>query len=80
MHYLICAIEKHFEVGGVSIIRMAEIMEEKGCITAYNLDGSSSVSLIINGQRANTPTTRGARPISDMIFFATALPSDPNAN
>ena len=40
------------------------------CKVAYNLDGGGSTHLIINGKKIHQ--TPNARPISDIIYFASA--------
>ena len=46
----------------------------KPCLVAYNLDGGSSNSLILNNQKVNSPKNPKKRPVSDIIYFATLVP------
>ena len=46
----------------------------KPCLYAYNLDGGSSNSLILNNEKINSPNNRKSRRVSDIIYFATLVP------
>lgn len=46
----------------------------KTCLYAYNLDGGSSNSLVLNGKKVNSPNNPKKRPVSDIIYFATLVP------
>lgn len=58
---------------GLTIQEMAEYMLTLDCDIAYNLDGGSSSSLVFNNKKVNSLDTHKKRPISDIIYFATAL-------
>lgn len=47
---------------------------DKDCLFAYNLDGGSSNSLILNDEKINSPHNPKKRPVSDIIYFATLIP------
>ena len=42
------------------------------CVMAYNLDGGGSTNVVLKGERIHT--TPGHRQISDILYFATAIP------
>ena len=72
LEYLIVAAEGPEQVKGTGLImrELVEIMVDKGCVQAYNLDGGSSVTIWFNGQRINAPETKN-RAVGDIIYFAT---------
>lgn len=45
------------ELTGVSLLKMAQLSQDLGCIQALNLDGGSSSSLYYQGKTVNLPTT-----------------------
>lgn len=64
---------------GLTIPEMAAFVEEvgyrfsdKGCLTAYNLDGGSTNTLYFNGGKINSPGGK-SRHIADIIYFATLV-------
>lgn len=64
---------------GMTIPEMADYVEElgyrfsqKGCLTAYNLDGGSTNTLYFNGRKINSPGGK-TRDIADIIYFATLV-------
>lgn len=52
----------------------ADAMIEKGCVKAYTLDGGQTATTVFNGQLINPVQFGWEKPISDVIYFATALP------
>lgn len=57
---------------GLSLRRMTDLAEEKGAVTAYNLDGGHSTSVYLCGVRINKiPKDRA---VGDIIYFATLVP------
>ena len=52
----------------------ANRIDELGCISAYTLDGGKTATISMRG-KAQNPIQRNERWISDMIYFATAIPS-----
>ena len=73
LHYLIviASIEPPYEKG-ILLTEFAEVLEDFGCKMAYNLDGGRSGTLIMNDQIQNFIYER---PVSDIIYFATAIPN-----
>ena len=48
-------------------------MEEKGCETAYNLDGGQTGTLLFHGEVYNEIAYKGVeRAMSDIMYFASA--------
>ena len=71
-HYLLCTVEKP----GLTLTEFAEELEKCGVRFAYNLDGGQTATLIFNQTRFNKAAYGGERPVSDMLYFATAVPND----
>lgn len=75
--YLLCVVEgKSNTSWGVLTSQMAELMLQKGCVQAYNLDGGKSSTLIFKGEPMNNVLWGGQRVVSDILYFATALPEE----
>lgn len=76
LRYLLCCVEgRRKETRGVNIEQLAKIMYDKSCAQAYTLDGGQSTSLIINNNLVNIPLWGGNRKLSEILFFATAIPN-----
>ena len=59
-HYiLVVADGRSSESEGLSLYELAQIMQQYGCETAYNLDGGGSSTMYFNGEVVNNPTTNG---------------------
>lgn len=58
---------------GLSLLELAQVMQDLGCTTAYNLDGGGSATMWFNGSVINNPTTFGdtiqEREVSDIIYI-----------
>lgn len=53
----------------------ADQMLNFGCKTAYSLDGGQTAVIVTNGKLINRPDYGYQRQISDIIYFATAVPN-----
>lgn len=53
---------------GVTMNQLAALMQEEGCMTAYNLDGGKSAVMVYDGQEISQPIGAG-RTISDIIYI-----------
>lgn len=74
LHYLFVVSDgRTDESTGLSLLELAELMKELGCVTAYNLDGGGSSTMWFNGKVLNRPTTFGdtitERSISDIVYI-----------
>ena len=74
LHYLFVVSDgRTDESTGLSLIELADLMKELGCVTAYNLDGGGSSTLWFNGRVLNRPTTYGdtieERSVSDIVYI-----------
>ena len=58
---------------GLTLLQLAEFMQELGVATAYNLDGGGSSTMVFMGEVINTPTTNGRRvserSVSDIVYI-----------
>ena len=59
---------------GLSLYELAEFMQSLGVTTAYNLDGGSSTSIVLNGRKINGLSSGKIRSVGDCIYFATLAP------
>ncbi len=69
-HYLLCTTEK------ATTEEFAAVIQKKGVRFAYNLDGGQSATLMFNGEVFNNVAYGGQREVSDILYFATAIPND----
>lgn len=76
LHYLLVTVnyDGHYHVP--TIEELAHQMLAFGVENAYALDGGQTATLVMNGQLMNQPDYGAERKISDIIYFATAIPSD----
>ena len=75
LHYIIVVADgRTDESEGLSLLELAQLMQSYGCITAYNLDGGGSSTMVFNGVVVNQPTTSGnsisERAVSDIVYIA----------
>ncbi len=52
---------------GLTLMELANIMKELGCVNAMNLDGGGSTVMYINGQVVNKPAVQGGIPLSHVL-------------
>lgn len=77
LHYLVCTVDGRSNLSsGCSTNEMADIMEKMKCITAYNLDGGQSTDMVFHDKVYNAVSNGGERRLSDIIYFATAVPEE----
>ena len=74
LHYIFLVSDgRTKESKGLSLLELAELMQDLGCVTAYNLDGGGSSTFWFNGRVLNRPTTYGKqieeRSISDIVYI-----------
>lgn len=77
LHYL-CAVcnQEPFHPGMLNMEDFAQCIYATGCQQAYTLDGGQTATLVMDNQIINMVNFGSERPISDIIYFATALPSE----
>ena len=57
-----------------TVARFQEIVAATGCRNAYCLDGGQTATIVMNDELVNRPVKGQQRKISDIIYFATAVP------
>lgn len=77
LHYLMCTVDgRSGQSKGITILELGEIMAQKDCETAYILDGGQTATLMYNDKVYNKVAYGGMREVSDIIYFATAIPNE----
>lgn len=73
--YLMVVVDgRSDENGGVTVAQLADFMGRMGCTQAFNLDGGNTATMVFNGSYFCEKTSGGERAISDIIYFASAMP------
>ena len=54
----------------------ADAMVRRGCLKAYTLDGGQTATTVFNGQLINPVQFGWEKDISDIIYFASAVPNE----
>lgn len=73
LHYklIVTTMEQDYTLG-MRLKDFAQLCQEEGAQTAYNLDGGLSTTLFFNGQRLNEQNRVNFRNIPDIVYFASA--------
>lgn len=58
----------------ITLSESTQFILEKGVHKAYNLDGGKTANMTFNGVLTADPTYAGERTMSDMFYFASAVP------
>lgn len=75
LHYLlVTANYGHGYSEMMTIPEFADRMVSFGCEKAYALDGGQTGIIVMNGQLMNRPDYGTQRTVSDILYFATAIP------
>ena len=53
----------------------ADVVHSFGCEKAYALDGGQTAIIVMNDQMVSIPSYGNQRMVSDIIYFATAVPN-----
>ncbi|MEE0955884.1 MAG: phosphodiester glycosidase family protein [Eubacterium sp.] len=73
-HYVMVVSDgRTSESAGLTLQQLAEVMQDLGCTTAYNLDGGGSTTMYFNGSIVNNPTSGHGikeRSVSDIVYIA----------
>lgn len=74
LSYLIVATEGPQQKGmrGLNLKEFTQLLLETGVPNFYNLDGGSSVTIMLCGNRINAPETKN-RYVGDIVYFATTV-------
>ena len=74
LHYLVVTANPEPEhPGKLDIHQFAQRLAETGCRKAYTLDGGQTAAIALDGELVNHVLYGQQRPISDIIYFATAV-------
>ena len=74
LHYLVVTANPEPEhPGKLDIHQFAQRLAETGCQKAYTLDGGQTAAIALDGELVNYVLYGQQRPISDIIYFATAV-------
>ena len=76
LHYLLVAVNTENQYRTVpTMAEFAAAMHKMGCNKAYALDGGQTAVVVMNDELVNRPDFGYQRQISDIIYFATAIPN-----
>ena len=77
LHYLLMSInEEGAYQRRVPMNVAAEYIYSKGVVNAYALDGGQTATIVMQGKTVNRPDWGNERLMTDIIYFATALPGE----
>lgn len=77
LHYLLVTANSEWSYRHVPDIHdFAKNIHSTGCVTAYALDGGQTAAIVMDNRLINSVVYGEQRHISDIIYFATALPSE----
>ena len=63
-----------------TVAQFAKNVAATGCVNAYCLDGGQTATIVMNDKLMNRPVYGQQRKISDIIYFATAVPEGGDDN
>jgi len=73
LHYIVIVSDgRTRESEGLSLLQLAQELQERGCTLAYNLDGGGSSTMYFNGEVVNKPTSGRSiaeRKVSDIVYI-----------
>ncbi len=61
---------------GYELNQLSQLCKAFGLDNAYNLDGGSSCTVTLNGEKINSPSNPKRREVGDCIYFATLVPNE----
>lgn len=75
LDYLLIVIDgRSDESAGLGTNLFAQLFYNHGCVNAYNLDGGQSSCMVRLGKVFNEVSNSGERHVSDILYFASAVP------
>ena len=76
LHYFfVCANHEDTFTTSVTIPQFAETLATFGVDKFYTLDGGQTGAIALNDQQINTPWHDAQRRVTDVVYFATAVPN-----
>lgn len=77
LHYIVVTANTEGPNQGIpTVARFQKYVAATGCRMAYSLDGGQTAAIVMNDQLINRPVYGEQRKISDIIYFATAVPEE----
>jgi len=67
-HFLLVSVDGRGDSPGMTLTELAAFMAERGCVTAYNLDGGDTSMMTLKGEVYSSPS--GDRKATDIIYVA----------
>ena len=81
LHYIVVTANTDGVTENVpTVAEFQEIVAATGCRHAYSLDGGQTATIVMNDELVNRPVKGQQRKISDIIYFATAVPEGGGEN
>ena len=77
-HYLLMTLNHGYGCPTATISELRSIMMEKGVENSYTLDGGQTGEIIMQHKVLNQIDFDTERTVSDILYFATAIPEDEN--
>lgn len=75
LHYLVAVANwEGDQPDDPTVARFQKVVATTGCRMAYCLDGGQTAAVVMNDQLINRPAKGEQRRISDILYFATAMP------
>ncbi len=74
LHYLLMTVNHSDMRPRAKVNEFARFMAAKGCVKAYNLDGGQTSEIVFQNEAVNHVDFGYERTVSDIIYFATAIP------
>lgn len=78
LSYLIIATEgpENKDSDGLTMTEFAQLCSDLGVKQAFNLDGGSSSTVVLNNKKINSLSTGKVRSIGDILYFVTAVSNE----
>ena len=81
LHYIVVAANTTGPYQEIpTVAQFAKNVAATGCVNAYCLDGGQTATIVMNDELRNRPVYGQQRKISDIIYFATAIPEGGDEN
>ena len=74
LHYMLATVNHQYYGNVPNIWEFAKAVSRFGCDKFYTLDGGQTATLVMNDKVINQVDYGAQRQISDIIYFATAIP------
>ena len=78
LHYLLMTVNHNPQLltPRANVNELARLIYSKNVIKAYNLDGGQTSEIVMQGMPINHVDYGNERTVSDIIYFATAIPEE----